>query len=210
MNTSLAPVNRVARFTLRDDNVIDPASEAVLLDNIPSPGGGHNAGDLGFGKDGYLYVSVGDGYCDYAGDSGCAANNDAARDRHVLLGKILRITPSGGIPADNPGAAPTARAATSAAAPLPARGARRLGPGACAIPSASPLTLPPSEPASSSTTWASAPGRRSTSVSPARITAGTYEKVHVPGDRPWIVDPPAGNDGPDLCLPAWPGRRLCS
>ena len=79
MNTSLAPVNRVARFTLRDDNVIDPASEAVLLDNIPSPGGGHNAGDLGFGKDGYLYVSVGDGYCDYAGDSGCAANNDAAR-----------------------------------------------------------------------------------------------------------------------------------
>ena len=35
-------------------------------------------------------------------DSGCQINNDAARDRHVLLGKILRITRNGGIPVDNP------------------------------------------------------------------------------------------------------------
>ena len=53
----------------------------MLVDNIPSPAGNHNAGDLQFGKDGNLYVSVGDGGCDYAGDSGCAGQNDAARDR---------------------------------------------------------------------------------------------------------------------------------
>ena len=43
-----------------------PSSEQVLIDNIPSPGAIHNAGDLQFGKDGNLYVSVGDGGCDYA------------------------------------------------------------------------------------------------------------------------------------------------
>jgi glucose/arabinose dehydrogenase/PKD repeat protein len=96
------PVNRVARFTLPAGNVIDPASELVLVDNIPSYKGDHNAGDLNFGKDGNLYVSIGDGGCDYAGNSGCAGANDASRDQHVLLGKILRITRSGGIPADNP------------------------------------------------------------------------------------------------------------
>jgi glucose/arabinose dehydrogenase len=102
VRTPRTPVNRVARFTLRDDNVIDPGSELVLIDNIPSYGGGHNAGGLGFGKDGYLYVGIGDGYCDYARDSGCTGQNDAARDQHVLLGKVLRITASGSIPVDNP------------------------------------------------------------------------------------------------------------
>jgi glucose/arabinose dehydrogenase len=96
------PVNRVSRFTLRDDNTIAAASELVLIDGIPSPGGIHNAGHVGFGKDNYLYVTVGDGGCDYAGDSGCGYANDAARDRNVLVGKVLRITASGGIPADNP------------------------------------------------------------------------------------------------------------
>lgn len=96
------PVNRVSRFTLADNNTIDAASEVVLIDNIHSPNGNHNGGDLHFGKDGLLYVSVGDGGADYAGDSGSAGANDAARDRHVMLGKILRITPGGAIPAGNP------------------------------------------------------------------------------------------------------------
>ncbi len=90
-------VNRVSRFVLSDDNVI--GDELVLVDNMPSPNGNHNAGDLHFGKDGFLYISVGDGGC---GDNGCAALNDAARDPHVLVGKVLRITSTGGIPADNP------------------------------------------------------------------------------------------------------------
>jgi glucose/arabinose dehydrogenase/Ca2+-binding RTX toxin-like protein len=95
------PVNRVSRFVMSGDT-IDPLSEQVLIDNIPTPTGYHGTGDLSFGKNGYLYVSVGDGKCDYAGDSTCFNENDAARDPHVLLGKILRITRSGGIPATNP------------------------------------------------------------------------------------------------------------
>ena len=102
MNARDAPVNRVSRFMLADNDVVDPASEVVLIDNIPSPGGNHNGGDLKFGKDGYLYVSVGDGGCDYASNSGCAGSNDAPRDRNVLLGKVLRITSNGGIPPTNP------------------------------------------------------------------------------------------------------------
>jgi glucose/arabinose dehydrogenase len=95
------PVNRVSRFVMSGD-IVDPATEKVLIDNIPSPGSTHNGGDLKFGKDGYLYVSVGDGGCDYMGDSGCSGANDASRDRHVLLGKVLRITRYGGIPSTNP------------------------------------------------------------------------------------------------------------
>lgn len=101
-NSANSPVNRVARFTLPDSNLIAPASELVLIDNIPSPNANHNAGDLHFGKDGYLYISVGDGGCDYAASTQCGGNNNAARDQHILLGKILRITGSGGIPVDNP------------------------------------------------------------------------------------------------------------
>jgi len=101
--------NRVSRFVLGDDSLVSPSSETVLVDNIHSTAGNHNAGDVHFGRDGYLYVSVGDGGCDYAG-GGCAGSNDAARDRHVLLGKILRITRDGEIPPSNPFTGPdTAR-----------------------------------------------------------------------------------------------------
>ena len=100
--SSTNAVNRVSRFVLADTNTVDPASETVLIDNIPSPAGNHNGGDLQFGKDANLYVSIGDGGCDYVSGGGCAGSNDAARDQNVLLGKVLRITPAGAIPADNP------------------------------------------------------------------------------------------------------------
>jgi len=96
------PVNRVARFVLPASNVVDLGSQTVLIDNIPSTNGNHNAGDLHFGKDGYLYISVGDGGCDYARTHGCAGGNQAARDQFILLGKILRITSDGGVPPSNP------------------------------------------------------------------------------------------------------------
>lgn len=104
-NTSSIPVNRVGRFVLQDNNTVALASETLLIDNIPSNNANHNAGDLQFGKDGYLYISVGDGGCDihFLGDtSKCGGNNAAARDPSYLLGKILRIKPDGGIPDDNP------------------------------------------------------------------------------------------------------------
>ena len=95
------PVNRVSRFVMSGDSVLK-RSEVVLIDNIPSPNGNHNGGDLQFGKDGYLYVSVGDGGCDYAEPERCQYENDASRDRHILLGKVLRIKRGGGIPETNP------------------------------------------------------------------------------------------------------------
>jgi glucose/arabinose dehydrogenase/PKD repeat protein len=82
-------VNRVSRLTLTPQ--FTTASETVLIDNIPSPNGNHNAGDLHFGKDGFLYIATGDG-----------GRNDTARELHNLDGAILRITRDGGIPADNP------------------------------------------------------------------------------------------------------------
>lgn len=95
------PVNRVSRYVLPDTNVIDAATQTVLIDNVRSPNGNHNAGDLRFGKDGYLYVSTGDGGADYAG-GGSGGSNDASRDEFQLIGKILRITKDGGIPPTNP------------------------------------------------------------------------------------------------------------
>jgi uncharacterized protein (TIGR03437 family) len=96
------PVNRVSRFVLSAANTVDSNSETVLLDNISSWNGNHNAGDLAFGKDGLLYITTGDAGCDPAGDSGCAGQNDASRDTHTLLGKVLRITRDGAIPPGNP------------------------------------------------------------------------------------------------------------
>ena len=98
-----SPVNRVSRFKM-SGNTIDPASEAVLIDNIPSTSGSHNAGDVKVGKDGNVYVSVGDGGCDYTQFqlSNCAGFNDAGQDPHALVGKILRVTRGGAIPSTNP------------------------------------------------------------------------------------------------------------
>lgn len=94
-------VNRVSRWVLSDTNTA--SGEVVLLDRIFSTAGNHNGGDLQFGKDGDLYVSVGDGGCDYATPANCGGANDAARDHNILSGKILRITRDPGVlPADNP------------------------------------------------------------------------------------------------------------
>lgn len=96
------PVQRVSRFTLGDNNVISAVSETVLIDNVPSPYPNHAGADLEFGKDGYLYISLGDGGCNYKDPTQCQANNNAARDENILLGKVLRITRDGGIPPTNP------------------------------------------------------------------------------------------------------------
>ncbi len=91
-------VNRVSRFGM-EGNTIVAASELVLLDNIGSPAGNHNGGDLEVGNDGYLYVAVGDGGSDPRGNSGSAGGNDAAQDLSLLNGKILRVDPGSGAPA---------------------------------------------------------------------------------------------------------------
>ncbi|MCU1391497.1 MAG: hypothetical protein JWL72_4835 [Ilumatobacteraceae bacterium] len=96
-NANGGAMNRVSRFTMTG-NTVDPASELVLLDKMYIPAGNHNGGDLHFGADGYLYVSVGDG-----GSNPRGSGPSAAHDLSLLNGKIMRIgkTPDS-VPPDNP------------------------------------------------------------------------------------------------------------
>lgn len=98
----------IARYTAdRSSKVADPGSEQVVL-WVDQPYDNHNAGWLGFGPDGMLYIPLGDG------GSGGDPQNHAQRlepqsgNRH-LLGKVLRIDINGNeqgrnyrIPSDNP------------------------------------------------------------------------------------------------------------
>ncbi len=66
----------------------DPASAQILITIPHSTFANHNGGQLVFGPDGYLYISVGDG------GSGDDPDNNA-QNKDSLLGKILRIDTSG-------------------------------------------------------------------------------------------------------------------
>lgn len=90
--------NRVSRFYM-DGNALDLASERVLVDRLSSVGGNHNGGDLEIGNDGFLYIAVGDAGRDPRGDSGSGGSNNAAQDRSLLNGKILRVQPETGLAA---------------------------------------------------------------------------------------------------------------
>jgi len=94
---------RVSRFTMPDPSrpTIDPASEQVI---ITWPMGGHNGGCLEFGKDGFLYISTGDGSGPNPPD-GLTTGQDVSD----LLGAVLRIDVDRSegdrayaIPSDNP------------------------------------------------------------------------------------------------------------
>jgi plastocyanin/glucose/arabinose dehydrogenase len=89
-------------------SVIDPGSSRVLL-RIDKPQFNHNGGTLAFGKDGFLYISTGDGGAANDQGTGHSAGGNA-QDRSNVLGKILRIDPGRrtaangqyGIPQKNP------------------------------------------------------------------------------------------------------------
>ncbi len=114
--------SRISRFVLNGDTAA-VGSEKVLADHIPSPRAHHLAGDL-IATPGYLYATVGDGYCHYDGTSvdasRCAGANDNARSLRLLLGKVLRLTTGGAVPADNPYAA--SRRCVAPAGPQPGTG----------------------------------------------------------------------------------------
>lgn len=82
------------RVDATDPDRVDPAFTRVVL-IVDQPFNNHNAGWIGFGPDGYLYVPTGDG----------GSFNDPANVSQQLaspLGKILRIDPSGDdFPADD-------------------------------------------------------------------------------------------------------------
>jgi glucose/arabinose dehydrogenase len=91
--TTREPRNRLSRFTMRNDT-IDADSERILIDNISAANGNHNGGSLQFGRDGMLYVGVGD-----------AGNERNSQNLNNLNGKILRINPDAYpnvVPGDNP------------------------------------------------------------------------------------------------------------
>ncbi|HMQ63683.1 MAG TPA: PQQ-dependent sugar dehydrogenase [Flavilitoribacter sp.] len=91
---------RISRFKVSagNPNVADPNSEKVLLP-VDQPYSNHNAGDLTFGPDGYLYFGLGDG-----GSGGDPQNN--GQTATAYLGKLLRIDVDNGdpyaIPPTNP------------------------------------------------------------------------------------------------------------
>lgn len=83
--------NRVVRMPLNGA----PGSYRIgapqsIMTGIPK-GVFHNGGRLAFGPDGMLYITTGD-----------ATDGDNAQNLHSLGGKILRVTPTGGIPTGNP------------------------------------------------------------------------------------------------------------
>jgi len=92
--------NTLARLT-----AIPPTAKQINLDTlevllaVEDPASNHNGGMLAFGRDGYLYLGIGDG-----GRGGDPWNN--AQDLDTLLGKMLRIDVNGprgyAIPEDNP------------------------------------------------------------------------------------------------------------
>lgn len=85
--SDVAGVQRVVRFT--EANNVGSNSTTILAD-LPSANF-HNGGNIGFGRDGRLYITLGD-----------AENPANAQNPDSLSGKILRYNPDGSLPSDNP------------------------------------------------------------------------------------------------------------
>ena len=83
--------NRISRFTASGDVAMAGSEVSVMDLNNLSTATNHNGGALHFGPDGTLFVAVGD-------------NADGANAQSLMtrLGKMLRITSTGGIPPNNP------------------------------------------------------------------------------------------------------------
>lgn len=83
--------NRVNRYPLLGEpGSLGLGEPETIIDSIPAARI-HNGGRIAFGPDGMLYIPTGD-----------AAQPANSQDLGSTAGKILRITPDGEIPADNP------------------------------------------------------------------------------------------------------------
>ncbi|MFI6555897.1 PQQ-dependent sugar dehydrogenase [Streptomyces griseus] len=95
--TDLEGTSTIDEFAVEDGQLQPDTRRTVLTQTQPYAN--HNGGDIKFGPDGYLYIAFGDG-----GSGGDPHGNGQKLD--TLLGKLLRIDPSGAepyaIPADNP------------------------------------------------------------------------------------------------------------
>lgn len=81
--------NRIVRIAFGDEGAVTSEPE-VVLDGIQKAGN-HNGGRIAFGPDGMLYATTGD-----------ASQPALSQDPRSLNGKILRMTPTGERPDDNP------------------------------------------------------------------------------------------------------------
>ena len=95
--------NVIARYMVssNDINQADALSSLIILE-VNQPYTNHNGGQMGFGSDGYLYISFGDG-----GSAGDPQGN--GQNTQTLLGTIIRIDVDNisnelnySIPSDNP------------------------------------------------------------------------------------------------------------
>jgi hypothetical protein len=92
-------------------------SEEILL-TVNQPAQNHNAGDIHFGPDGYLYIPLGDG-------GGSGYFNANAQSTTLLLGKIVRID----VDASLSGAAPDCQGSGSGSYTIPGSNPFIDGPG---------------------------------------------------------------------------------
>ncbi|PKO58176.1 MAG: oxidoreductase [Betaproteobacteria bacterium HGW-Betaproteobacteria-19] len=82
----------VARAVL-DSDALKLSEVKIIFAQNESPSGGHHWGSrLVFGRDGNLFVTLGDRY----------SFRDRAQDLDSHMGKIVRIRPDGSVPPDNP------------------------------------------------------------------------------------------------------------
>ena len=101
--------SHISEFTVSDDpDRADLDSERIIL-QVDQPYSNHNAGQIGFGPDGYLYIPLGDGGnggdTDREGEDLGRPEAGNAQTVENLLGSILRIDVNTGnpygIPEDN-------------------------------------------------------------------------------------------------------------
>lgn len=86
--------HRLMRITVKDNKDANPMA---ILDNLPIGSqrdggrGNHNGGNIAFGPDGKLYLTIGD-----------LAESEQSQDVKSFAGKILRLNSDGSAPKDNP------------------------------------------------------------------------------------------------------------
>ncbi|KAL3915812.1 MAG: hypothetical protein SGILL_005468, partial [Bacillariaceae sp.] len=95
------PSNVLARYTMNAET-LELEDEEILLVGAPMEERVHNGGAMAFGKDGKLWIAIGD-----------AGERSNAQNKRNLHGSLLRLNDDGTVPSDNPFAADGTRCGQS-------------------------------------------------------------------------------------------------
>jgi glucose/arabinose dehydrogenase len=97
--TNTAGDTRIVRYRVSSDPDSADRTTADTILRQDQPFENHNGGWIGFGRDGYLYVALGDG-------GGAGDTQGSGQSLATLLGKVLRLDVDGAtgytVPTDNP------------------------------------------------------------------------------------------------------------